>query len=310
MPIHDGDWSDQFFRGVPCPEDVHIPGGDVDAWRWNPKHNWVYNKIAIATSQGIEAAPHGVPPRGYPIFSKPITNLYGMGAGSRLIGSEAEYHEAHQPGHMWMSLLDGEHISSDAAVEKGRVRWWRHAHGLPGGEGMFDYWTVFAGSRPEIETYCGAWIEQHLSDYTGLVNMETIGARMIELHLRMTDQWPDLYGGRPWVEALIRLYADGVWRFEDASRKEGYSLALFGPHTGRYRHPPKSLQQELLRQPGMSSLQFTFHEGVDNALHSNPPGGFRLSVINCWELEAGRRVRQRLAEFFDLAAPVNIREAA
>ena len=31
--------------------------------------------------------------------------------------------------------------------------------------------------------------------YTGMVNFETIGGRIIEAHLRFADQWPDLYGG-------------------------------------------------------------------------------------------------------------------
>jgi len=29
-----------------------------------------------------------------------------------------------------------------------------------------------------------------------------------------------------------------------------------------------------------------------------PPGGFRLAVVNCFDLEAGRAARARLAAFF------------
>jgi hypothetical protein len=29
-----------------------------------------------------------------------------------------------------------------------------------------------------------------------MVNLETIGGRIIEVHLRFADQWPDLYGAR------------------------------------------------------------------------------------------------------------------
>ena len=28
-----------------------------------------------------------------------------------------------------------------------------------------------------------------------MINLETIGGRIIEVHLRFADQWPDLYGG-------------------------------------------------------------------------------------------------------------------
>ena len=65
---------------------------------------------------------------------------------------------------------------------------------------MFDYWTVLAEARPEIESYCGDWLRARLRGYTGMVNFETIDARIIEVHLRFSDQWPDLYGAG-WTEA-------------------------------------------------------------------------------------------------------------
>ena len=52
-------------------------------------------------------APHGVPPPRFPVFSKPITNLKGMGVGSRVLHSQAEYEQSLTPGHMWMTLLEG-----------------------------------------------------------------------------------------------------------------------------------------------------------------------------------------------------------
>ena len=71
--------------------DVNIPTEDSDAWIWYPEHRWVYDKIAVAQSQGLDAAPHGVPPPRFPVFSKPITNLKGMGVGSRVLRSAADY---------------------------------------------------------------------------------------------------------------------------------------------------------------------------------------------------------------------------
>jgi hypothetical protein len=47
--------------------------------------------------------------------------------------------------------------------------------------------------------------------------------------------------------------------------------------------------------PGIASLQITFHEDLPAARHSMPPGGFRLAIVNCWDLEAGKRARGRLA---------------
>ena len=39
--------------------------------------------------------------------------------------------------------------------------------------------------------------------------------------------------------------------------------------------------------PGVSSVQITFHEDKDPERHAMPPGGFRLAVVNAWNLPAG-----------------------
>jgi hypothetical protein len=298
MPIYEPDpWRVQYFAGAVCPDDVDIPTDDPDSWRWYPQHRWVYDKIAVALSQGLEAGPHGVTPPRFPVFSKPIINLKGMGAGSRMLASKAAYEQHAAPGHMWMTLLEGRHVSSDIAVVDGEARWWRHATGVPGGGGTFDYWTVQAAGEPAIEDYCGAWVRSHLGGYTGMLNIETIGGRMIEVHLRMTDQWPDLYGPG-WVDALVRLYHERRWDYDDRDRRDGYSVVLFGPHGPRYRHAPDALVEQVRQMPDVSSVQITFHDDRDPARHSMPPGGFRLAIVNAFSLEAGRAGRAVLRKHF------------
>jgi hypothetical protein len=276
---------------------VDIPTEDADAWAWYPAHRWVYNKLAVAHSQGIEAAPHGVMPSIFPVFSKPIINLRGMGIGSRVIASEEEYRETFYPGHFWMELLHGEHISSDAAVERGRAKWWRHTTGIPAAGGTFDHWVVHNDPRSELEKSCGEWISTNLPDYTGMLNLETIGGNIIEVHLRFADQWPDLYGSG-WLEALIRLYSEGRWEYDERERKVGFSLVLFAPHGRRYRHPTAALLDGLFKRPGISSIQITFHEDRDPHLHAMPSGGFRLAIVNCHNLAEGLAVREVLRTAF------------
>ena len=43
----------------------------------------------------------------------------------------------------------------------------------------------------------------------------------------------------------------------------------------------------------LSSIQVTFRSEVSEALHSMPPGGFRLAIVNCWSLDAGRAAAAR-----------------
>jgi hypothetical protein len=294
MPVCEADpWRLQYFEGVSCPDDVNVPTEDADCWTWYPLHRWVYNKLAVAQSQGIVSAPHGVMPPAFPVFSKPIVNLRGMGTGSRVIASAKEYPAAVTPGHFWMELLRGDHVSTDVAVENGRPVWWRHATGAPRKGGTFDYWEVHPEPMPALEESAGRWITRSMHDYTGMLNLETIGGRIIEVHLRFADQWPDLYG-EGWVQALIRLYAEKRWTFAESERRPGYSVVLFGPNGRRYRHPDRALVADLLQRPNVSSIQITFHEDKHPDLHAMPPGGFRLAIVNCNDLKVGRAVRRKL----------------
>ncbi len=296
MPVREADpWRLQYFAHVDAA--ANIPTEDSDAWQWYPAHRFVYDKLELALGQSLDAAPHGVPPPHYPVFSKPIVNLRGMGVGSRVLNSQADYHKHYTPGHFWMTLLDGRHVSSDIALVDGEPRWWRHVTGKPAGEGTFDYWIVHAEPDAGIETHCGEWVQKNLAGYTGMLNLETIGNTIIEAHLRFSDQWPDLYGPG-WVDAVVALYERHEWDFPDDDRSEGYSVVLFGPNGRRYRHPPSAVVDEVKAIPGVTSVQITFHENRAPELHAMPPGGFRLAIVNGFDLRAALAGRNRLKEYF------------
>jgi len=298
MPIVERDaWRMQYFEEVDCPQEVVVPTEESDAYLLYPRYRHVFNKLWVAESQGLECGLHGMEPPGYPVFSKPVYNMRGMGTGSRVLRTEGEYRRYLRPGHLWMTLLEGEHVSSDVAVVGGEARWWRHTLGKALGDGKFDYWTVLEAARPEVESYVGRWIGEHMRDYTGMMNFETIGARIIEVHLRFADQWPDLYG-KGWLDALVRLYTEGDWKFEDRDRRDGYSVVLFGAHGIEYRHPDGELVDRILAHPDVSSVQITFHEDKPIWAHAMPPGGFRLAIVNCWDLDVGIAARQDLALAF------------
>src|SRR5579884_3522292 len=229
-------WRWQYFQGIRCPRSVVVPVDDPAAWQLYPSYRRVYDKLFVCDSQGIPHGPHGVPPDRFPVFSKPIMNLHGMGAGGRVVRD-----------------------------------------------------------LRELEAYCAAWIRRHLRGFTGVVNFETIGGKIIECHLRMSEQWADL-NGPGWLESVVELYASGRWRFEDA-RQVGYSVVLFGRHGQRYWIDPE-IVEALRARPGVSSIQITYDLRRPPAQHAMPPGGFRLAIVNCWRLSVGLAVRDVLRRSF------------
>jgi hypothetical protein len=301
MPFEGVDpWRWQYFEGVGCPASVVVPADDATGWRLYPRHRRIYDKLFICESQGIPYGPHGVMPETFPVFSKPVMNLRGMGIGGRVLRSPAELKGHFTPGHMWMALLTGAHISTDVALEHGRPRWWRHATGraLPGG--MFDFWTIHAQRRPYLERALGAWIGRHLGGFTGIVNFETIGGKIIEGHLRMgSEQWVDV-NGPGWLESVVRLYAQGRWRFSSSPRT-GYSVVLFARHGAAYAIDLGAVDA-LRHVPAVSSIQITFDPDRPLQQHAMPPGGFRLAIVNCWHLAAGLAVREQLRQLFGVVS--------
>lgn len=300
MTIHEADpWRTQYFEAVDCPPGIEIPTDDSLAWELNPHHCWVYNKLLVARSQGLPCGDAHTPPDSYPVFAKPVINLRGMGKGSRLLRNADDFREERSRASFWMKYLTGAHVSTDWAVVDGDPAWCRHVRGMPLPGGTFDYWTVEARRRPRLEQHCREWIRTNLGGYTGMVNIEAIGGRIIEVHLRFTDQWPDLYGAG-WMDAVVNLYARGSWHFTEPALREGYSVVLFGPHGVRYRHPSAARLASYRRTPEISSVQVTFLEHVAAEAHAMPPGGFRLAVINSQHLEAALDLRARMARDFGL----------
>lgn len=289
-------WRWQYFEHQPLSDDLVIPIDDATAWCIYPRHRWVYNKLLICETQGLPHGPHGSEPHRFPVFSKPIYNMRGMGIGGRVIRSPRVYAHSLEPGHMWMPLLTGTHVSTDVALAHGKPKWWRHATAKSLGSGTFDYWIVHAARRAALERYIGEWIERCLPDFTGIVNFEAIGGRIIECHLRMSEQWLDI-NGAGWLPAAVRLYSDGVWEFRDDRRRIGYSVVLFGKHGVRYSVDRKEAAR-FVGHGGVTSIQITFDDDKPPAAHAMPPGGFRLAIVNCRNLAAGRAVRAKLKRMF------------
>lgn len=298
MPICERDpWRFQFFENVTCPDDVNIPTDDIDCWEWYPQWRWTYEKLNIARSQNLCCGSSEDMPRSFPVFMKPNVNLRGMGIDSMRIDSAESFNKNRRDGQMWMPLLIGDHISTDIAIVNGEPKWMRHSHGYAWHHGMFKHWVIETSQRIELNNYLSAWVKHHMAGYCGMMNFETIGGIIIETHLRFADQWCDLYGAK-WMEALVDLYANGRWNFDASQQHAGYSVPLFAAHGIVPEHPAAALQATIRALPHVISLQITFHEAKPGAAHPMPPGGFRLGLINCTNLETGFAARRLLATAF------------
>ncbi|KAJ5657844.1 uncharacterized protein N7484_001493 [Penicillium longicatenatum] len=285
----------KFFDSAHCPPECVIPTCDTQAYQLHPRFRWIYNKLTVAELQGIKCGPHATEPDAdlYPIFSKPLLSLWGMGTGARIIKTREEYWGSIEPGHMWCTLLTGTHYSTDIAVVAGKPGWFSHTIGVPGTMQTFDYWEVNATDKDNVQRNLVAFIEAHLGEYTGMLNVESIGGKIIEIHLRFTSQWPDLYGC--WFfSSLANLYCGKGWTGPQTSGETAYSVPLFDDEKYAYLSPSiqRCTLQEMKKVFHLSSLVVDYDPTVPLESWPKPKGGFRVLTINGPDLDRCKLVRR------------------
>lgn len=214
------------FRPEPRCE---VAVSDAAAWRLNPGHRHVYDKLRLALDAGLTAAPCGVAPTDLglaaedTVFVKPITNLAGMGLDARALPAGEVPAE---PGSFWCQRLEGAHTSTDCLVEDGEVRWFAHTRGSDEKDAARPiYWEVGA-AVPEVEPWIADWVRRSLAGYSGICNIELIGGRPIEAHLRGSNGFFDFYGPA-FIPAWVAL-ADGEPFTPPPPIPGGYIISVFG----------------------------------------------------------------------------------
>ena len=60
---------------------------DIQAYKEFKKYNILYNKLEIAKFQDLDCGPFPIQPKKFPVISKPIINLTGMGVNAKKINS-------------------------------------------------------------------------------------------------------------------------------------------------------------------------------------------------------------------------------
>lgn len=172
---------------------------DCIAYALYPGHaNRIYNRLDLAHTQGIIAAPFGVLPPvdkvNWPIIMKPIVNLYGMSRNYLVIPNMDAYEDALQDttiaGQFWMPFIPGRHYTIDALMYKGVIIFYYalESDHHPKNPGIFRYhvyrpeYILPANIQVELTKYC-------LAEYSGPLNIEIIcppamPSVIIEAHLR------------------------------------------------------------------------------------------------------------------------------
>lgn len=187
----------------------------------NPKDRWIFNKLEIALIQGIAAGTnsHEVPATGYYIV-RPIINLHGMGVSATKEWIEEGDEEEKVPdGFFWMEMLQGRHLSIDYENKKPVL--------------------VVEGFKADTLYKWNKWVRKSIKSAIKLpkflrragsrnkyLNVEFIGGRVIEVHLRGNPDFEESYNEiiPVWDDTTIEFFTDRV--------EEGYSFVEAKEYNG------------------------------------------------------------------------------
>lgn len=175
----------------------NIPVNDIQAYKYYPKYNFIYNKLFIAKSQNLNC---GTSNPNIPSIVRPIINLYGMGSGVYFLDHKSKNLNIPNK-NFWCEILKGEHISIDIFKNSYGIQDSISFKGISNDDQTFDYWEYIDFIIPNnIKN----WINFHLYNFIGIINIELIGDKIIECHLRMGDL--NFFKKKKLIREVIKCY--------------------------------------------------------------------------------------------------------
>lgn len=185
---------------------------DCEAWKKYPQYRKWFNKLYVSQLLRYHSGPCGVAPdRDGWYIVRPIYNLSGMS-----IGAEKKYIKAGDtskvpPGYFWCEWFEGTHYSTTYTFEHDLKPIWniQSCWSAEKDELKFTKWKR-SNHKPEVPNQL-----KELSG-VGLINVEFIGDKVVEVHLRDT---PD-----PDYDEMIPIWEDDPASLVDSYEKMGYNF--------------------------------------------------------------------------------------
>ena len=157
---------------------------DSDVWDRCPvDYLWIYDKLILARKLNHRAAPAGIPvPKPDWYIVRPITNLRMMSRGASKVWLTPDDTDLVPDGYFWSEVFVGRHISVDYhyGVQELTVEGFRDN---PDRLDRFSKWTKIPDRIKFPEVLGNLW------QLTPWVNVEYVGGRIIEVHLRWNDDF-------------------------------------------------------------------------------------------------------------------------
>lgn len=266
----------------------YVPFKDSMAYEMNPKHNWVYNKLELCQKLGVESGPFGTNPTIFPIVIKPIISIRGFSRGFYIVKNKEEYEKMdYVIGSFWSPFFKGEHFIYDLILEKGKVVLFGTLKAHSGKGGSFN---MFETTNKRLPVEITNFINKYFYDYTGLMNIEIIGNKIIEVHLRLNG---DNYIFDEEINSHIgTLYKTGKWKYPKNNKfVKKFIFPVFNqPNLNvNFNHI-----KNILHKYDKNIFTYRFNKSNKDYIS---PGGKRYLIFDTNNKEIGEKIKKEINNY-------------
>ena len=228
----------------------NVPDFDGQAYKQYPKHNFVYDKLWVAKSQGVESGEledlieNRYKRQNYPIFIKPRWGH--KSASSKNCYKIKNYEELVKykdiPDMMWSDFIDDTEGMTDFIIHNGSIVhqityvYSESQHGV-----VADDWKYISPENEPPEKIV-RWVNMHMKNYTGICNMQYRGQTIIEVGLRCARGGAYILNTKneELIKAINQLCDHETWDYDNTKNfdfKPYYSFKCFTQTPIVYLYP-------------------------------------------------------------------------
>lgn len=157
---------------------------DNDYWETtDPDDLWLFDKLILSKKLGYVCGPAGVAPPVHAVYMvRPCVNYRMMSKGATYMTLSPDDHSAVPDGYFWCEIFQGRHLSFDYHYNQ-QVLAVEGFRDDPRQLDRFNKWTKV----PDLYTL--PTLIQPVAQKYEWLNIEVIGTRIIEVHLRFNDDF-------------------------------------------------------------------------------------------------------------------------
>ena len=257
------------YQAMPNRLDATFPRYDGTAFKKNPAHNFVYDKLFVATSQNMKAGPLSElrpkeTPIEYPIFIKP---RYGHKTASskycyKIKSREELDQHFDKPDMMWSEFVAATEGMTDFALVDGEIKYQLSYIYSDKQYGFADVWKKVSSSTEAPQEIVN-WVKKYLTTYTGPVNVQYRDKSIIEVGLRFarSGMYIESSGCKALVDDLNEMWKTKVWPYrrpEEYTFEPFYSFKCWSPIPVVYLIPQHLLDLILRKHGSMPFYEYYF----------------------------------------------------